>query len=333
MNIFLVPYTRWRHLLMGLWCGGAGLIAWFLVLSASIIGGPKWPPEWDGPMLLGSIAAAVAGASILGEDNLYRRPLLKRLSRTAAVMAIALANTLLWYWMWTMLVPVVMPAQWQEDAADPSLVSLRYRMGALFMAGMSTGIAGAVVRRMTNFVSHIAGGVTSALAGGMAWHVLGANFQGLTDLYLASASLGLVWGMLYGFITWPIPDELYAGWIRVLSPSRYGRRIPIPAVEAGPKERFVGHFPRGLDLFLPVEEGVMEMHVSIAVDAKGRYSARGLSLAPTVVRRFLERIDLRYDARRPAPLETQLNSGDRIVLGQGEQKAELEFLMLPKEEL
>lgn len=332
MNIVLVPYTRWRHLVMALWCGGAGLLAWFLVLSLCIVGGPKWPMEWDGPLLLSTIAAFVAGASVLGEGNLSRRPMLQRLGRTGAAMALALGNTLLWYWVWTLLVPYIMPSQWHEDAADLSLVSLRYRIGALFMAGMSTGIAGAVVRKLENVVSHIAGGVSSAVAAGATWHVLGANFQGLTDLYLASASLGLVWGLLYGLITWPVPDSLYAGWIRVLAGQRVGRRIPIPAADGAPKERFVGHFPRGLDLFLPVEGGVTEMHVSVAVDAQGRYVARGLAQAPTVVRRFLERIDLRYDPRRPAPLETRLSSGDRIQMGQGPQQSELEFLMLPREE-
>lgn len=332
MNIFLVPYTRWRHLAMALWCGGFGLMAWWLVLSLTLVGGPKWAPQWDGPILLSTMAAFIAAGSILGEDNLRRRPLLQRLGRTALAAAIAVGNTMLWYWVWTKLVPLVLPGHWHEDAADASLVSLRYRMGALFMAGMSTGLAGGFVRRFESFVSHIAGGITAALLGGAVWHVLGANFQGLTDLYLASAALGLTWGFFYGFITWPIPDALYAGWIRVLSPTRFGRRIPIPAPDASPKERFVGHFPRGLDLFLPVEDGVMEMHVSVAVDAKGAYKARGLSLQPTTVRRFLERVDLRYDPRRPAPLETRLDSGDRIVLGQGAQQAELEFVMLPREE-
>ena len=37
-------------------------------------------------------------------------------------------------------------------------------------------------------------------------------------------------------------------------------------------------------------------------------------------------------ARRPAPLETRLASGDRIELGAGEDQAEVEFIMLPREE-
>jgi len=77
---------------------------------------------------------------------------------------------------------------------------------------------------------------------------------------------------------------------------------------------------------------VAEMHISIAVDESQKYAVRGLSLAPTRVRRFLEQIELRYDARRPAPLETRLKSGDHIEMGEGQNQASVEFIMLPKEE-
>ena len=55
----------------------------------------------------------------------------------------------------------------------------------------------------------------------------------------------------------------------------------------------------------------MEVHLSVAVDKDRAYRARGLSLQPTRVRRFLERVDLRYDPQRPAPLETRLSGGGR----------------------
>jgi len=117
-----------------------------------------------------------------------------------------------------------------------------------------------------------------------------------------------------------------------LSPHRYSYRIPIDAMDRSPKERFVGHFPRGLDLWLGTEDGCAELHISMAVDEKQVYRVRGLSLQPTMVRRFLERIDLRYDPRRPAPLETRLASGDRIVVGEGSNTATFEFIMLPRED-
>ena len=119
----------------------------------------------------------------------------------------------------------------------------------------------------------------------------------------------------------------------MLTPNRFGRRIPIDAPERTAKERFVGHFPRGLDLFLPVDDGVQELHLSVTVDDKQRYTARGLSQHPTMVRRMLQRIDLRYDPRRPTPVETSLSSGDRIILGEGETRSEVEFILLPKEEV
>ena len=80
------------------------------------------------------------------------------------------------------------------------------------------------------------------------------------------------------------------------------------------------------------QDGVLELHVSVMVNAKQEYRARGLTLAPTTVRRFLERVDLRYDPKRPAPLETELSSGDRILCGPPDNPSVLEFLMLPKEE-
>jgi hypothetical protein len=51
-----------------------------------------------------------------------------------------------------------------------------------------------------------------------------------------------------------------------------------------------------------------------------------------MVKRMMESVDLRYDPRRPAPLETTLQNEDRIVMGAGGTQSEVEFLLLPKEE-
>ena len=75
-----------------------------------------------------------------------------------------------------------------------------------------------------------------------------------------------------------------------------------------------------------------KLHVSVSYDGKQIYRARGLTVAPTVLRRLFERLDLRYDPRRPAPLETRLNSGDRLEIGRGDHGAVVEFILLPKEE-
>ncbi|MEL6350061.1 MAG: hypothetical protein AAFV53_43580, partial [Myxococcota bacterium] len=178
--------------------------------------------------------------------------------------------------------------------------------------------------------NHLGAGAAAGIAAGALWHM--TNWIWQDDLYLAGAVMGMTWGGMFGVLAWGVPDELYAGWLRVLSYRRYGHRVPIDADEMGPEERFVGHFPRGLDLFLPADDGVMEMHISVAVDDRQRYWLRGLSLQPTMLRRFLERVDLSYDARRPAPLETRLRSGDRVEIGDGNHQARLEFLMLPREE-
>jgi hypothetical protein len=148
-------------------------------------------------------------------------------------------------------------------------------------------------------------------------------------LYWAGAASSLFFGFIFGFCTWAIPDSLYAGWLRVLSHNRFGHRVPIDAKQGGAKERFVGHYPNGLDLFLPYEDGVMELHVSVFVDSNQNYFIRGLSQQNTGVKRFLERFQLDYNELQPAPYETKVSSGDRIRIGDG---TEIEFIMLPREE-
>lgn len=334
MNIFLIPYTWPRLFMMALWCGGAGLLAWWAVLTWFVVLGPFWGPDWDGPFLMCAISGAIAGASILGEGNLRRRRLMSRIWRLTLVIGLAIGFTMAWYWIWHKIsLSIIMPESMLADAKDSSLVSFRYRLGAFGMSGLVTGLACLVGRKPDGWkgmVNHAIGGLTSGLTAAIVWYLFNDVIQ--TDLYLAGAAMGLSWGASFGLLIWGIPDELYSGWLRVLSYRRYGHRIPIDAAELGPKERFVGHFPRGLDLFLGVDDGVMEMHISVAVDKKQRYWLRGLSLRPTMLRRFLERVDLRYDPRRPAPLETRLRSGDHIEIGDDTNAAQLEFLMLPREE-
>lgn len=337
VNIFLIPYTLARHASMALWCGVVGLISWWLVLTAIVQLGWDWRPGWDGPLLLSTVSAGIAMASILGEANLLRRKVWGRVWRTALSGALAFGLSLFWYWLWNVfsLRLFFSASELSADAMDPSLVSLTFRFGAFAAAGLGCGLACGAVRGGRGLMTHGAAGLASGLAGGIAWHLLGANLRfGLStgDLYLAGAGMGLVWGVSFGLLAWGIPDTLYAGWIRVLSDYRHSLRIPVDGDDGKARERYVGHFPRGLDLYLPMEEGVMELHVSVAVSKDRTYKARGLSLQPTLVRRFLERVDLRYDPRRPAPLETRLTSGDRIVLGEGDHSAELEFIMLPREE-
>ncbi len=355
MNIFLLPYTWLRHLSMAYWCASAGLMAWWVVLFGLVVVNLDWPPGLDGPILMATVSMTVAAASILGEANLRRLPIWRRVVTVATVMGISGVITTIYYYMWHGFTTVVTgfrffhdpsmtfngAIDYAVDASDASLVSITFRMGAFAMGGLGCGTGCLVVRKFQEPVSHLAGGLSAGLLGGIAWYVSGlpsdaSIFVVLApqkDLFLAGALMGLVWGFSFGLLAWSIPDELYVGWLRVLTPNRFARRIPVDGLDGKARERFVGHFPRGLDLFLPIEDGVQELHLSVTVNEKKRYTARGLSQFPTTLRSLLNRVDIRYDPRQPVPVETTLASGDRIVLGEGEQKAEVEFILLPREEV
>ncbi|MFZ5480779.1 MAG: hypothetical protein ACOZNI_28725 [Myxococcota bacterium] len=334
MNIFLIPYTWMRHVSVALVCAAAGLFAWWLVLAWAVLL-PFWTIAWDGCVYLAALCAFVGGASTLCEASLRRESIVKRVLKTAGSGMVSGMLAIAGYWSWHKIGgPVILSDASAADLAEPTLVSLRYRLAAFALAGTQAGVGPLVFRRFKGFFAHVGAGLVAGLAAGAAWYAWGYSkfIFGFSDLYLASAVGALVFGGVFGLFAWGIPDSLYAGWVRVVSETRHGRRIPVDAPDGSPRERFVGHFPRGLDLFLPADEGVMELHVSLMVNRRQEYRGRGLTLQPTLVRRFLERIDLRYDARRPAPLETKLSSGDRFVLGDPKDPTVLEFVMLPREE-
>lgn len=334
MNIFLIPYTWMRHFSVAFVCAGATLLAWWLVLAFAVLF-PFWTVAWDGPIYIASLCAAVGGASTLAEASLRRAPLWKRVLMAGGSATISGLLALAGYWMWTAGIGrFFYDDAGAADLAEPTLVSLEYRIVPFVLAGMQAGIGPLVFRKGRGFFAHIGAGIAAGLVAASAWHTLGyPQFAfGYSDLYVASAMGAVTFGGTFGLLAWGIPDTLYAGWLRVVSETRHGRRIPVDGLDGGPRERFLGHFPRGLDLFLPAEDGVMELHISVMVNRKQEYRARGLTQKPTLVRRFLERIDLRYDPRRPAPLETKLSSGDRILLGPASDPTVVEFLMLPREE-
>jgi hypothetical protein len=334
VNIFLIPYTWMRHFAVALVSAGAGLLAWWLSLALTVWM-PVWSLPWDGAVYLGFVTAFVAGTSVLAESSLHREAVWRRTWRTAAAAGLSGVLCVAAFALWTgALAPVFGGVDPDADVAEPTLVSLRWRLPAFLAAGVCTAIGPLVLRRGKGFVSHIGAGAVSGLAAATSWYGLGylRFIDGTGDLYLAGAIGALVLGGTFGLYAWPIPDSLYAGWMRVLTDTRQGRRIPVDAPDGAARERFIGHFPRGLDLFLPASDGVMELHASVLRNARGEYRVRGLTLQPTTVQRFLERIDLRYDAQRPAPLETRLSSGDRLVLGPPENPTVVEFVMLPREE-
>lgn len=336
MNIFLVPYNWTRHVAVALTVGGATLLAWWVFLHVRVWLGPTlfewgllWSEGMEGALFLAVISATIASASVFAEQGLRRASVLKRLGLPVAAGGIAFLLTLIGYGILAVLVSLLARQEMKEIVSDPALASHRHHLWMWLSAGLASGIGPLIVRRRDVF-THLVGALVAGGSGAALWQYLG--YHALGDLYLAAGLGTLLWGVLHGLLVWAIPSELYAGWIRVLSPYRYGYRIPVDRVDASPAERFIGHFPRGLDLFLPVGDGIAELHTSFVVDGAHRYTIRGLSQQPTTVRRFLERIDLRYDPSRPAPLETELHMEDRILMGDGQQESEVEFLLLPKEE-
>ena len=159
------------------------------------------------------------------------------------------------------------------------------------------------------------------------------SFLILHGLFDVSFVLGRICRLycLWFFSDWALGQFslLYAGWIRVLSGYRFGHRVPIDGGDGLPKERFVGHYPNGLDMFLPVEQGVQELHMSVFLNDSGEYILRGLGQQRIQVKRSLEWVQLHYDPNLPAPYESNLSSGDRIQIG---NDAEIEFVILPREE-
>lgn len=365
MNIYLIPYNLSRHFVMALYVGGAALVTWWLCLLVIVGLGPTlwgmglwWSQAAEGIGLLSLSAGVIATASVLAEGSLRRRKLQYRLVYAGIAGGGALGATALFSTLYWPLQPLLGGSGLREVMADGSVVTLRFRLLMWAFAGFASGMGPWFVRRMQSGIArrfgfgvdgiappqppswgtwaldtfhHGGGGLTAALLGAAIWHLFGHYRWAAADLYLGPGLGIFAWGVVHGLLVWGIPDDLYAGWMRVLSAERYGLRIPVPRVDGSPAERFVGHFPRGLDLFLPGEQGVAELHLSVVVDSDHRYAVRGLSVQPTVVKRFLERIDLRYDPRRPAPLETELSMEDRILLGD-RGSSEVEFILLPKEE-
>ena len=72
VNIFLIPYTWFRHLAMAFWCAAWGLAGWAVVLTIFVKLCPVGTRHgWRD--LISTLAGVVGFASILGEAALRRR--------------------------------------------------------------------------------------------------------------------------------------------------------------------------------------------------------------------------------------------------------------------
>ncbi len=367
MNIALIPYTARRHLVMGMMLTAGGLCAWWWTSFLVVVVNPwlwytlqiQFWSKSEGWFYLGNLGVAVSFLSVFLEGSLRRRRLRWRFFWAGFGAFVTWIGISLGMPFVKLLLPLFTGDLTDRLLADGSLLTLRYRLSSFLLLGVWAGIGPwlartlhhVITRRTTyggrdgegppeaptwgewfgSLFSHFAGSSVAGLFAALAWHVPAYYDDLAGDLYVSAALAAGTFGCLHGLLVWAIPDDLYAGWVRVLSYERYGLRIPIPHVDGAPAERFLGHFPRGLDLYMPAEAHVMELHASFVKDRDKGYAVRGLSIQPTVVKRTLERIDLRYDVRRPAPLETQLRMEDRVLLGPAGD-TEVEFLMLPKEE-
>ncbi len=365
MNIYLIPHNFSRHVVLSFYLGGAAVVSWWIVLAAFILGGPTmwrlgyyWPQWFEGWTFMVALTCTVSFMSVFAEGSLRRRKLQYRIGYAGFGAFIAFACLATGLALYGFIKPRMAGDAMRPILEDGSLVTLRFRLIPWMFMGFAAGFGPWVARGLQRVVSrrfgwgvdgaaaavvptwagvaldffhHLGGSVAAALLAASVWHTVGYYDDIGGDLYLATALAAFTFGAAYGMVVWGVPADLYAGWLRVLSAERYGLRIPIPSVEGTAAERFVGHFPRGLDLYLPADQGVAELHLSVVVDSDYRYAVRGLSVANTVIKRPLERIDLRYDPLRPAPLETELSMEDRVLLGENGDTV-VEFILLPKEE-
>lgn len=368
MNIYLIPHTFARHFVVSLNMASAALLAWWFVLFVIVGLGPVihgsldfyWSQSAEGMGYLAVVGGTIAASSLFIEGSLRRRVWRWRLVYTLVAGGISCISIAAVYFLLRMLSPYLATEGYQDVIGDPSLVTFRFTLPLWCLAGVMSGFGPWVARKLHRVVArftglgvdttgppeatpwserfmtlflHSAGGLTAGLMAGVAWQAFGQYPVLGGNLYVGGAAAAAFWGAFHGLLVWGIPDELYAGWIRILSAERYGLRIPIDHETGAPAERFIGHFPRGLDMYMPADTGVTELHASFVVDGDHNYAVRGLSIQPTIVKRMLETVNLAYDPMRPAPLETDLSMEDRVLMGIGGTYSEVEFILLPKEEL
>jgi hypothetical protein len=327
MNIYLIPYTWLRHFQFAFWSSICGLVVWWLYLSWLLLVGPFWPASWDTIFTGMFLSGGIAVSNVLGEAGLQRWSFKKRLLKSMMCMGVAIGSSLLLFWLWRLI------STWlfSNIGNDHHVVALKFKLGYFIVAGFVCSLSVLSVRKWEGkvyIINHFLAGLMAGVSAAAIWSISAYYF--VQNLYWAGALMFVSFGFFFGLCAWPIPSRLYIGWLRVLNGKRFGQRIPIDARDDRAKERFVGHYPNGLDLYLSGKEGVRELHISVLHQPdQDLYSLRGLSLKHTKMKRFLEWALLDYNPKSPVPREVQLHNEDRIELG---QSSEVEFLILPREE-
>lgn len=333
MNINLVPYTWVRHFTVAIVGSAAVVVAWWLLLVWAVEVGPSIGLLWASwaeilvyfalfSFVIGFVTVFTEGA--LEKNSVTGRWLSSLISGVLSAIMVTIGVSIFRFGL-----PFVLPDSLSILVSDPSFVSLRFGLLYWVVAGVGTSLGPLAVHRGKGAAAHLFSGLTAGLLASAIWHLCAYNiFQ---DLFAASLAGPMVWVFAFSSLYRGVPDSLYTGWIRVLTGPRAGRRIPIDSPHHASSERFVGHYPRGLDLHLGAEIGVSELHASFVKKSNGHYTVRGLSQASTVLKRPLESIELRYDVRKPAPLEAELQMEDRLLLSGNKQTTEIEFILLPRE--
>ncbi len=341
-----LPPVPWaRHLWVPSWVASAAVSAWWWVLQAFIwVGVPSWA---EGPLWLGAVAAAVAASSLMLDGWVRGRARWLVAAEVGFGTVLVGAGAFGLSALWMAAVGGLAGPVGMSVLVQPDLLSLRGQLGAFVAVGGWTGIVLGVIRAFPNLLSrwwpaeslkdegaawvrvleHVFAGIVSGGAWAGVWFVPGFALSLAGDQFIAGALSSLTFGLSMGFLAWTLPDRAWTPWIRVRRGPRKGMRVPLLGENGEAIERFVGHYPRGLDLFLPSDTGASEVHLSALVDGFDEVVVRGQSVSETVVSRFLETVDLAYDPSAAAPVETVLSPGDIVRVG----TVELEVLYLPQD--
>ncbi len=330
MNIRLVPFTWARHIHVALVTVSTSVFCWWALIVFVGLRGAMWSAQLDGPIFIGVLSFGVVIGGVVAEGTLDARGIKWWVkSILLGALLIGGVGAGLGAWVANFLLLKISSSAAHNFEIAPVISSIRYAVWGFCAGGLFTGLGLVVVRGAKEMFNLLGGGLAGGLAASVVWWISKETY----DPFFASGLAAVTWGGVTGLLAWVVPSSLYSGWVRVLSGTRFGWRVRVDGDDNSSSELVVGHYPLGLDMWLPANEGVRELHLSVAVTEDGRYLGRGMSLYPTVVSRFLERVDLRYDPEKPVPLETPLSSGDMITLSDGQTGTHLEFVMLPKREI
>ena len=318
MNIRLIPFTWIRHVSIGLFVGGTAIMAWWICVNWISLMPSSLVVQQFYEGALFDVHARVGDCTHDDSRRGHVAPKSAPMDFGPSVDRGALRCplfTALFVFGWDTVLATI-GAQ-KELVDEPSLggsatAGLTYRLAGWVICGVASGFAVYASRlswflalklrsrfeeKIPKFIAlpheygvlpkafdHLFGGLAAGLISAALWHAL--SYIILGDFYLASALGFMSMGFCFGTLVWGIPPDLYSGWFRVLSEHRYGHRLPILSSNENFGERFIGHFPRGLNLYVEHQHGVAEIHASFVGDETGRYAVRGLTQSPTVVKRF-----------------------------------------------